>query len=62
MAEKDEGKMLTISEAARRLGVHAKTLRSWADKGLVPPVRLPSGYRRWTPEQVEETRRTMMRA
>jgi excisionase family DNA binding protein len=60
--EEGEGvKMLTISEAARRLGVSAKTLRVWADKGLVPHVRLPSGYRRFTPDQVEETRRSMMR-
>jgi excisionase family DNA binding protein len=53
--------MLNISEAARRIGVSAKTLRSWADKGLVPHVRLPSGYRRFTPEQVEQVRQTMIR-
>lgn len=45
--------LLTISEAADRLGVHQKTLRSWADKGLVPYVKLPSGYRRFDPDEVD---------
>ena len=51
-----EGKgrrLLTISEAAQLLGVHQKTLRAWADKGLVPHVRLPSGYRRFDRADVE---------
>ena len=61
-AKGEETKMLTISEAARQIGVSAKTLRAWADKGLVPHVRLPSGYRRFTPAQIEETRRKMVRA
>ena len=61
-AKSEETKMLTISEAARQIGVSAKTLRAWADKRLVPHVRLPSGYRRFTPAQIEETRRKMVRA
>lgn len=52
-------KLLTISQAAARLGVHPNTLRSWADKGLVPHVKLPSGYRRFTEEQIEQTRKEM---
>ncbi len=51
--------LLTISQAAARLGVHQKTLRSWADKGLVPVVRLPSGYRRFRPGDIEQMRRQM---
>ena len=52
-------KLLTISEAARELGVHPNTLRGWVDRGLVPAVRLPSGHRRFEPEQIERIRREM---
>jgi excisionase family DNA binding protein len=44
---------LNITEAARRLGIHAQTLRAWADKGYVEHVRMPSGYRRFDPEVIE---------
>jgi excisionase family DNA binding protein len=53
-------KLLTITQAAALLGVNQKTLRSWADKGLVPVTRLPSGYRRFSPEQLEAIRRRMV--
>lgn len=52
-------KLLTISQAAELLGVSAGTLRSWADKGLVKMIRLPSGYRRFTVEEIDEKRREM---
>ena len=52
-------KLLTISEAARKLGVHPNTLRGWVDRGLVPAVRLPSGHRRFEPEQIERIKREM---
>ena len=52
-------KLLTISEAARELGVHPNTLRGWVDRGLVPAVRLPSGHRRFEPEQIERIKREM---
>ncbi len=54
-----QAKLLGITEAAALIGVHPKTLRAWVDKDLVPAVRLPSGYRRFTPEQVETIRRQM---
>ena len=50
-------RLLTVAQAAARLGVHADTLRAWADKGLVPVVRLPSGYRRFDPAEIERVRR-----
>lgn len=52
-------KLLTISQAADMLGVSVGTLRSWADKGLIKMIRLPSGYRRFTVEEIDETRRQM---
>ena len=50
------GRLLTIAEAADRLGVHFKTLRSWADKGLVPVIKLPSGHRRFESAAIERMR------
>jgi excisionase family DNA binding protein len=58
MAERP-AKLLGIAEAAARLGVHPKTLRAWVDKDLVPAVRLPSGYRRFTADQIEEIKAKM---
>ena len=55
----DSLKLLTISQAAARLGVHQNTLRTWVDKGLVPATRLPSGYRRFTLAQLEEIKGRM---
>ncbi len=52
-------RLLTIAQAAARLGVHPDTLRAWADKGMVPVVRLPSGYRRFDPGEIERVRREM---
>ena len=52
-------RLLTIAPAAARLGVHPDTLRAWADKGLVAMVRLPSGYRRFDPAEIERVRRAM---
>ena len=51
--------LLTVAEAARVLRIHPNTLRSWGDKGLVPMVRMPNGYRRFAVVEIEEVRRTM---
>jgi putative resolvase len=59
MAE-EATKLLTISQAAARIGVHQNTLRTWVDKGLVPATRLPSGYRRFSLEQVEAIKQSML--
>ena len=49
-----ERKMLTISQAAKRIGVSVTTLRKWADSGLIATERLPeSGYRRFDANVVE---------
>lgn len=52
--------MMTIAKAAKEIGVHQQTLRSWVDKGLVPCTRLPSGYRRFTDEQIAEIKQKML--
>lgn len=43
---------LNPSEAARRLGVSAKALRLYEQRGLVSPVRSEAGWRAYGPEQM----------
>jgi len=46
--------ILTISEAARRIGVSVTTLRKWADNDVIEVKRLPgSGYRRFDSDVVD---------
>ncbi|NSW82735.1 MAG: IS607 family transposase [Syntrophothermus sp.] len=44
--------LLSIGEAARKLGVHPNRLRAWEKQGLIKPVRLPSGQRRYPTEEI----------
>ena len=44
---------LTLSRAARFLGVHPTTLRRWADRGEIPYLRTPGGHRRFLREDLE---------
>jgi DNA-binding transcriptional MerR regulator len=45
---------LTISDAARRSGISAHTLRYWERAGLIQPVtRNGSGHRRYAEEDLE---------
>ncbi len=39
--------LLSITKAAKILGVHPLTLRSWADKGYIPHYKTPGGHRRF---------------
>lgn len=50
---------VTLPVAARELGVHPATLRRWVDRGQVEAVTLPSGYRRFTVEQLETIKQMM---
>ena len=52
-------KMLTVSEAAEYLGIHIKTVRAWADKGWVPSVRWPNGWRYFRQSDLDEMRRRL---
>jgi excisionase family DNA binding protein len=44
---------LRISEVQEMVGVSNKTLRRWAEEGVLPAVRMPgSRHRRWDTDQV----------
>src|ERR1700712_4125896 len=40
------------SEAARRLGVSAKALRLYEERGLIAPVRTAAGWRAYGPDEM----------
>lgn len=44
--------LLTISKAAKKLGVHPNSLRNWEKRGLIKPVRLPGGQRRYSIDEL----------
>ncbi|MEO8956338.1 MAG: MerR family transcriptional regulator [Ktedonobacteraceae bacterium] len=47
-------KYLRTSDLAKAVGVHANTVRRYADKGILPPVEhSPSGYRRFTQHHLD---------
>src|SRR4051812_46463721 len=51
---------LTIGAVAEQTGVSVAVLRSWEQRhGFPAPMRLASGHRRYTLEQVEEVRRVL---
>ena len=45
--------ILTVSEAARVLGIAPKTARVWADRGRLPVVRTEAGWRLFWRRDVE---------
>ena len=52
---------LTISEAARFLGVSLSTVRRWSDAGVLPSYRTPGGQRRYSREQLDTFLRSLQR-
>src|SRR5690242_12187104 len=52
---------LSLSDAARVLGVHPSTVRLWSDKGILPTHKTQGGHRRYKSTEinlwVETTRR-----
>jgi len=46
-------KLLGTCEAARILGVHRNTIRHWAQNGILRARVLPTGARRFDPDEVE---------
>lgn len=51
--ETGQRKLLSITQAAKLLGVHPLTLRNWAEKGHVPHYRTPGGHRRFRREDLQ---------
>jgi DNA-binding transcriptional MerR regulator len=45
--------LLTAAEAAKRLGVSAKALRLYEERGLVTPLRTEAGWRIYGPDQID---------
>lgn len=51
----DDGRVITIGQLARYVGVSVKTVRVYHDKGLLPePERDASGYRRYSADDAIE--------
>ena len=49
------GRPLTVGELARRVGVHAATLRTWETAGILRPDRdRATGYREYGPDSVRD--------
>ncbi|WP_343105513.1 IS607 family transposase [Neomoorella humiferrea] len=46
--------LLTISKAAKKLGVHPNSLRNWEKRGLIKPVRFPGGQRRYSMDELNK--------
>lgn len=46
--------LLTISKAAKKLGVHPNSLRNWEKRGLIKPGRLPGGQRRYSMDELNK--------
>jgi DNA-binding transcriptional MerR regulator/uncharacterized cupin superfamily protein len=53
------GRMLRISEAARRVGISSSALRAWEVLGLVTPRRTESRYRLYTEADVRLLQRAL---
>ena len=47
-------KRLTPPQAAERLGVSVNTVRRWADKGLIPVAKTPTGRRFFDPAAIDK--------
>ena len=52
-----QGEWIGLSEAARLLGVHPSTVRSWADNGKLSVHRTAGGHRRFLRSEIEDVRR-----
>lgn len=53
-ARRNDGPWLSVSAAARALGVSPSTLRLWASEDRIPHVRTAGGHRRFDPEALRQ--------
>lgn len=56
------GEWLTLEQASKRLGVHATTLRRWADDGAIEVFLTPGGHRRFSTGAIERFQREHYRS
>lgn len=50
-----EGQLVTTTEAAKRLGIAARTLQRYVAAGLIKPdLTLPSGRYRWDVDKLRD--------
>lgn len=47
------GYTMTTGDVAQRFDVSIDTIQRWTDQGLIECRKLPSGWRRYRPEDVE---------
>lgn len=53
--DKNDKKLLSISEVAKIFGLDKDTLRNWEKKGIITPLRVgPRGDRKYRPEDLEK--------
>jgi excisionase family DNA binding protein len=45
---------ISISKAAKELGVSQNTLRRWEERGYIVPERTPGGHRKYDLEKLKE--------
>ena len=45
--------LLSIGDAAQRLGIPVSTLRGWANRGVIPSVKTPTKHRRFRPSDID---------
>jgi excisionase family DNA binding protein len=50
---------IIASQAARELGLSARTLATWADKGRIKSVRSNGGWRLYDEKDVQRLKRVM---
>jgi excisionase family DNA binding protein len=50
----DYSDWLSLSEAAKLLGVHYTTLRRWTNQGLIDHIRTPGGRRKFTRKAIDD--------
>lgn len=53
MPDRPDEPLLTLKQAAQRLGVHPGTLRRWANQGDVLVVVTPGGHRRFPRSEID---------
>lgn len=49
----DTIQLFTVSEAAKMLDIHPRTLRRWTKDGIAHALRTPTNQRRFTLEEIE---------